>query len=93
LPEYIVHALMAGIACLMIFYGYSLAETTWFQSYPEFDEIRVGVVYSAIPGGGAVMLLFVIERVLYNDILVAIEDEEERQEMELAEQEGSKLNL
>ena len=93
LPEYIVHALMAGIACLMIFYGYSLAETTWFQSYPEFDEIRVGVVYSAIPGGGAVMLLFVIERVLYHDTLVALEDEEARQEMELAEQEASKLNL
>ncbi len=92
-PQYIVHGLMATIACLMIYYGYSLAETTWFQSYPEFDEIKVGVVYSAIPGGGAVLLLFVIARVLYHDILVELEGEEMRHAMELAEQEASKLNL
>ncbi len=93
LPQYIVHALMAIIACLMIYFGYSLAETTWFQSYPEFDEIKVGVVYSAIPGGGAVLLLFVIERVLFHDTLVELEGEEMRHAMELAEQEASKHNL
>jgi TRAP-type C4-dicarboxylate transport system permease small subunit len=92
-PHYAVHVLMAIIACLMVYYGYSLAETTWFQSYPEFDEIRVGVVYSAIPGGGAVLLLFVIERVFYHDTLVELEGEEMRHAMELAEKEASKLNL
>ena len=93
LPQYVVHALMAAIACLMIFYGYSLAETTWFQSYPEFDEIKVGVVYSAIPGGGAVLLLFVIERVFYHDTLEELEGEEMRHALELAEKEAAKLNL
>ncbi len=93
LPHYLVHGLMATIACLMVYYGYSLAETTWFQSYPEFDEIKVGVVYSAIPGGGAVTLLFVIERVFYHDVLVELEDQEMRHAMELAEQEASKFNL
>ena len=93
LPHYLVHGLMATIACLMIYYGYSLAETTWFQSYPEFDEIKVGVVYSAIPGGGAVTLLFVIERVFYHDALVELEGEEMRHAMELAEHEASKFNL
>ncbi len=93
LPHYVVHALMAAIACLMVYYGYSLAETTWFQSYPEFDEIKVGVVYSAIPGGGAVTLLFVIERVFYHDALVELEGEEMRHAMELAEQEASKFDL
>ena len=92
-PQYVVHALMALMACLMIFYGYSLAETTWFQSYPEFDEIKVGVVYSAIPGGGAVLLLFVIERVFYNDTLVELEGEEMRHALELADKEDSKWNL
>ncbi len=77
----------------MVYYVFSLAQTTWFQSYPEFDEIKVGVVYSAIPGGGAVMLLFVIERVLYHDTLVELEGEEMRHAMELAEHEASKLNL
>ncbi len=93
LPQYVVHALMAAIACLMIFYGYSLAETTWFQSYPEFDEIKVGVVYSAIPGGGAVLLLFVIERVFHHDTLEELEGEEMRHALELAEKEAAKLNL
>ncbi len=93
LPHYLVHGLMATIACLMVYYGYSLAETTWFQSYPEFDEIKVGVVYSAIPGGGAVTLLFVIERVFYHDALAELEGEEMRHAMELAEHEASKFNL
>ena len=93
LPHYLVHALMATIACLMIYYGYSLAETTWFQSYPEFDEIKVGVVYSAIPGAGAITLLFIIERVLYHETLVELEGEEMRHAMELAEQEARKLDL
>ncbi len=93
LPHYAVHGLMATIACLMVYYGYSLAETTWFQSYPEFDEIKVGVVYSAIPGGGAVTLLFIIERVFYHDTLVEMEGEEMRRAMELAEHEASKFNL
>ncbi len=93
LPHYAVHALMATIACLMIYFGYSLAETTWFQSYPEFDEIKVGVVYSAIPGGGAVLLLFVLERMFYHDTLVELEGEEMRHALELADKEASKLNL
>jgi len=93
LPHYIVHALMATIAVLMIYYGYSLAETTWFQSYPEFDEIKVGVVYSAIPGAGAVTLLFIIERVFYHDALVELEDQEMRHALELADKESRKLSL
>lgn len=93
LPHHAVQALMAVIACLMVYYGYSLAETTWFQSYPEFDEIKVGVVYSAIPGGGAVTLLFVIERVLYREVLEELEGEEIRHAMELAEKEAGKLDL
>lgn len=70
LPEYLqrcvqhlVHLLMAIIAVFMMVYGYSLSSTTWFQSYPEFDAIKVGLVYSAIPGSGLVTLLFVIEAV------------------------------
>ena len=93
IPDYIVRGLMALIACLMIYYGYSLAETTWFQSYPEFDEIRVGVVYSAIPGGGAVLLLFVIEQVFYRDALAELKGEEMRHAIELAAKEAEKLSL
>jgi TRAP-type C4-dicarboxylate transport system permease small subunit len=61
LSLHVVHALMAGIAIFMIVYGVSLVDTTWLQAYPEFESIRVGWVYTAIPGGGVVLLLFVLE--------------------------------
>ncbi len=49
----------------MMYYGADLVQTTWFQAYPEFTYIRVGAVYSAIPGGGFILLLFIIESVFY----------------------------
>lgn len=63
--ELLVQLLLGGVAVLMIVYGASLTETTWFQAYPEFDYVKVGLVYSAIPGSGAVMLLFVVESLLF----------------------------
>ena len=58
----LVDLLMAGICLFMIIWGGSLVKTTYFQSYPEFQYIRVGVAYSAIPIGGLITLLFVIEK-------------------------------
>jgi len=69
LAGWAVHALMAAVACVMIWYGWSLAETTWFQSYPEFAYVRVGLVYSGIPGGGLVLLLFIIEALIRPDAM------------------------
>ena len=59
------HLLMAVVALAMIYYGIDLVKTTWFQSYAEFRYVRVGLVYSAIPGSGLVTLLFVIEGLIY----------------------------
>lgn len=59
----LVDLLMAGICLFMVAYGASLVKTTYFQSYPEFQYIRVGVAYSAIPIGGLITLLFLIEKV------------------------------
>jgi TRAP-type C4-dicarboxylate transport system permease small subunit len=64
LPEYGVHFLMAAISLFMVAYGVRLVETTFFQSYPEFQYIRVGLVYTAIPGAGLITLLFVLEKAL-----------------------------
>jgi len=58
---YLVDALMLAVCVFMIIYGISLAQTTWAQSYPEFEEIRVGWVYTAIPASGVVLMLFVLE--------------------------------
>ena len=74
-----VHLLMGTIAVLMIVYGASLTHTTWFQAYPEFEYVRVGLVYSAIPGSGLVTLLFVIEA-----LLIPRTEEEVDQEIEHA---------
>ena len=60
---HLVDLLMAGICLFMVTYGASLVKTTYFQSYPEFQYIRVGVAYSAIPIGGFITLLFLIEKV------------------------------
>lgn len=59
----LVDSLMAGICLFMVTYGASLVKTTFFQSYPEFQYIRVGVAYSAIPIAGMITLLFLIEKV------------------------------
>jgi len=72
--EYLVQLLLAAVAVAMIYYGYNLARTTWFQSYPEFESIRVGVVYAAIPISGCIFLLFIVERFLYGQQGV-VEDE------------------
>ncbi len=63
--RHVVDLLMATICIFMIAYGASLVKTTYFQAYPEFQYIRVGVAYSAIPIGGLITLLFVIEKVFF----------------------------
>ena len=62
--SYLVHVLMAGFAAFMVYYGSNLVATTFFQTYPEFQYIRVGLVYTAIPLAGLITLLFVIEKVM-----------------------------
>ncbi len=62
--EYLIHLLMLGVSVFMVFYGIELVKVTLFQSYPEFEYIKVGVAYSPIPIGGAVMFLFAIEKLI-----------------------------
>lgn len=60
----VIDLLMAGVSVFMVFFGANLVDATLFQSYPEFEYVRVGVVYTAIPMGGLITLLFVIEKAL-----------------------------
>lgn len=57
-----VELLMALIALFMIVWGASLVVTTWQNSIADFPALSVGVTYLPIPLGGAILLLFVIER-------------------------------
>ena len=62
--DLIGEALMALISLFMIVWGEELVAATWNQVIAEFPFLRTGITYLPIPIGGAVTLLFVIERVL-----------------------------
>jgi TRAP-type C4-dicarboxylate transport system permease small subunit len=57
-----VELLMALIALFMIHWGARLVAVTWHNSVADFPSLSVGVTYLPIPLGGAILLLFVIER-------------------------------
>jgi len=46
----------------MVVYGERLVAATWYNTIAEFPFLSVGVTYLPIPVGGAILLLFVIER-------------------------------
>jgi TRAP-type C4-dicarboxylate transport system permease small subunit len=60
----VVEALMAAMAVFMVNWGVKLVDATWDNSIADFPFLSVGVTYLPIPIGGAILLLFVAERVL-----------------------------
>jgi TRAP-type C4-dicarboxylate transport system permease small subunit len=58
----IVELLMALIALFMVIWGASLVAATWQNSIADFPALSVGLTYLPIPVGGAILLLFVAER-------------------------------
>jgi TRAP-type C4-dicarboxylate transport system permease small subunit len=59
-----VEALMALIALFMIVWGIKLVAATWQNSIADFPSLSVGVTYLPIPVGGAILLLFIFERLV-----------------------------
>jgi TRAP-type C4-dicarboxylate transport system permease small subunit len=55
---------MAATGLFMLRYGINLVQVTWHQSIAEFPLVSVGLSYLPIPIGGAITVLFVIERML-----------------------------
>jgi TRAP-type C4-dicarboxylate transport system permease small subunit len=64
LAELVAEALVAAMALFMMVYGAKLVEATWYNTIADFPALSVGVTYLPIPIGGALLLLFVIERVI-----------------------------
>jgi TRAP-type C4-dicarboxylate transport system permease small subunit len=62
LCAFLVELLMALIALFMVRWGITLVAATWQNSVADFPSLSVGVTYLPIPLGGAILLLFVIER-------------------------------
>ena len=57
-----VHACMLLISVFMIVYGVHLCYVTRGNTIAEFPWLSTGVVYMPIPIGGALTLLFIIEK-------------------------------
>jgi TRAP-type C4-dicarboxylate transport system permease small subunit len=60
--EVLAELLVATMALFMVIYGERLVAATWYNSIADFPFLSVGVTYLPIPVGGAILLLFVIER-------------------------------
>jgi TRAP-type C4-dicarboxylate transport system permease small subunit len=60
----VIELAMGAMNLFLLWYGTLLVQKTWYQSIAEFPIVSVGVSYLPVPIGGAITLLFVIERVL-----------------------------
>jgi TRAP-type C4-dicarboxylate transport system permease small subunit len=47
----------------MVWKGIELVVATMHQTIPEFPTLPVGIVYMPIPICGAILLLFIVERI------------------------------
>src|SRR4051812_23045434 len=59
---FISELLMGAMALFMLVWGGKLVHATWENTVDAFPWLSVGITYLPIPIGGAMMLLFVIER-------------------------------
>jgi TRAP-type C4-dicarboxylate transport system permease small subunit len=57
-----VELAMAGMNLFMLVWGVRLVHITWFQAISDFPLVSVGISYLPVPLGGAITLLFVVER-------------------------------
>ena len=62
--DLVAEGLMALVSLFMVIWGARLVGATWHQVIAEFPFLSVGITYLPIPIGGAVTLLFIIERLL-----------------------------
>jgi TRAP-type C4-dicarboxylate transport system permease small subunit len=65
LTELLAELLVATMALFMVIYGEKLVAATWYNTIADFPSLSVGVTYLPIPVGGALLILFVIERVVF----------------------------
>ena len=63
--NWIAELLMALMSLFMMIWGTRLVEATWQNSIADFPILSVGVTYLPIPIGGALLLCFVVERMLF----------------------------
>ena len=65
IADLLAELLVGAMALFMLIYGVRLVEVTWYNTIPDFPSLSVGVTYLPIPIGGALLLLFVVERLMF----------------------------
>ncbi len=60
----LAEALVALLGAFMVVWGVGLCEATWHETIAEFPALRVGITYLPIPSSGAIIFLFVLERLI-----------------------------
>lgn len=60
----VVQLLMVAACVFMVVWGTKLCIQTWNQTISELPWMPVGFTYSPVPVGGALTLIFVLERLL-----------------------------
>ncbi|MCQ2029027.1 TRAP transporter small permease [Stutzerimonas zhaodongensis] len=65
--ETLVQILMGIICLFMTIWGVKLCIATWNQFMSTLPTLRVGIAYAPIPVGGAITLIFVVERMIFGD--------------------------
>jgi len=73
LAKFSAEALVGALAVFMVIYGSKLCAATWHSDIADFPTLSVGLTYLPIPIGGAITLLFVIERMLIGPPPVNVE--------------------
>lgn len=68
---WLIELLMGATNLFMLVYGVRLVSTTWHQVIAEFPVVSVGVSYLPVPVGGAIILLFVVERLWRGTLFAA----------------------
>jgi TRAP-type C4-dicarboxylate transport system permease small subunit len=71
---WLVEMLMAGTNLFILVYGISLVRTTWYQAISDFPIVSAGMSYLPVPIGGAILLLFVVERLWRGNFFAAPDD-------------------
>ena len=62
--EFLAELLVATMALFFAVYGTKLVAATFDNTIADFPWLSVGVTYLPIPIGGAILLLFVVERMI-----------------------------
>lgn len=65
ISEFVVEIAVAALALFMLIWGAELVHTTLYQVIAEFPFLSVGLTYMPVPMGGAITLLFMIERMCF----------------------------